>query len=403
MQDEENTPRQRARPTAAMVARCGLGVLRRISAGLVGLGLALGPVATAEAHGLPPVEAATSPVQRVAIFGSDDRQLLPAHLADLQDSVGVLFNQRARRVCTAFCVAPDIIATAAHCLQRSDGDRSFRLEDFFFSTRYETRAGTVRLAGARASRTAHYVLSGATELAVKPPIEATRDWALVRLEQAACKRSLPVRAVPTEQILQDAQRQLVFQVAYHRDFEAWRLAWSQPCDVKRSFPGADWSVIAADFVDPANLLLHTCDTGGASSGSPLLRLGPDGFEAVGLSVGTYEEAKVEIESGRVVKRGRSTAVANTGVNAVVFAAKLDLYRNARILTAAPDIRFLQIALRQRGHFAGSINGAYDAGLRRAIESFERVQGLTVLGLPTQALLKRLQGPAAQTSLPRGPG
>lgn len=341
--------------------------------------------------------------QRVAVFGEDDRQLLPQHLSDLQDSVGLLFNQRARRVCTAFCVAPDVIATAAHCLHRSPAEAALQLADFRFSTRFEARKGAVRLAGSASSRVEQYVLAGTSALHVKPPIEATKDWAVVRLERAACKRPLPVRAVPTDQILQDAEQGLVFQVAYHRDFEPWRLAWSQPCRVRRSFAGVDWAVIAGDFVDPANLLLHTCDTGGASSGSPLLRLGPDGFEAVGISVGTYEESKIEIEGGRVVKRSRSTVVANTGVNTLVFAAKLDLYKSAQILTSPQHIRLLQLALKQRGHYTGPVHGLYDAGLRQGIESFERAHGFTVMGLATQSLLKRLQGGAAQRATPRAPG
>ena len=203
-----------------------------------------------------------------------------------------------------------------------------------------------------------------------------------------------MRALPTEQIMADAAQGKVFQIAYHRDFQPWRLAYSKPCAVQRSFEGSDWSAIAQDFSDPGNLLLHHCDTGGASSGSPLLRNSPDGPEVVGINIGTYEEAKVELEAGRIVKRGKSTRVANTGVNAVVFAAKLDLFRNAQILVAPPQIRAMQVALRQRSHYTGPVNGVFAPDLRQAIESYERAQGLLVTGLATQALLKRLQNPGA---------
>ncbi len=325
-------------------------------------------------------------------------------MKDLQDKVGLLFNMRTRSVCTAFCVAPDVIVTAGHCLHRTGGEPPPRLSDFSFSPNYEARRGATRLAGAATGHAAQFVLAGAATLNVRPPIEATKDWALVRLEQNACSKGvLPVRAVPTEQVLQDAAQGRVFQVAYHRDFQPWRLAYSKPCSVQRNFPPSEWPTIAQDFTDPANLLLHTCDTGGASSGSPLLREGPDGPEVIGISVGTYEESKVEIESGRVVKRSKSTIVANTGVNALVFAAKLDLFRSAQIVTAAHQIRALQSALKQRSHYAGPVNGVYSPELRQAIESFERAQGLTVTGLATQALLRRLQSPAAGHPAAKGPG
>lgn len=352
----------------------------------------------------PALPALPPDVHAVAVFGPDDRVPLPVQMKDLQDKIGLLFNLRARSVCTAFCVAPDIIVTAGHCLHRTGGEPPPRLADFAFSPNYEARKGATRLAGAATGHAAQFVLSGAATLNVRPPIEATKDWALIRLEQNACSKGvLPVRAVPTEQVLQDAAQGRVFQVAYHRDFQPWRLAYSKPCAVQRSFPPTEWPAIAQDFADPANLLLHTCDTGGASSGSPLLREGAEGPEVIGISVGTYEESKVEIESGRVVKRSKSTIVANTGVNALVFAAKLDLFRNAQILTAPHQIRSLQGALRQRSHYAGPVNGLYSADLRQAIESFERAQGLTVTGLATQALLRRLQGTAAGDPAARGPG
>jgi len=342
-------------------------------------------------------------VQAAAVFGADDRMLAPPGLRSLQDSIGLLFNPRTRSVCTAFCAAPDVIVTAAHCVHGAAGETTPRLSDFVFAPNFEQRRPQARIAGAAAGRAEQFVLAGAASLSVRPPIDASRDWALVRLDQNACRGVLPVRAVPTEQILADAAKGNVFQLAYHRDFQPWRLVYSKPCAVQRSFENAEWSAIAPDFADPGNLLLHHCDTGGASSGSPLLRDGPDGPEVIGINIGTYEEAKVEVEGGRVIKRGKSTRVANTGVNAMVFAAKLDLFRNAQILQAPLQIRALQTALKQRGHFAGAASGLFTPELRQAIEAYERAQGLLVTGLATQALLKRLQGPGAALSKPQRDG
>lgn len=332
----------------------------------------------------------------VAIFGTDDRIALPPQFKDVQEKMGLLFNLRARTVCTAFCVAPDIIATAGHCLHRTAGESPPRLADFWFARNYEVLRDYTRLAGHANGTAAQYVMSGAMRLNVRPPIDATRDWALVRLAKAACSKGvLPVKAMPTEQVLNEATAKRVFQVAYHRDFTPWRLAYSKPCAVERNFAEADWATIAKDFADPGQLLLHTCDTGGASSGSPLLLETPTGPEVIGINVGSYIQSKIVMQNGKVTKRLKADTVANTGVSALAFAAKLDLFRQAVILTTPAQLRELQAALKQRQFYDGQVNGVYAPELRVGIEAYERAQGLTVTGLATQALLKRLNGTAAE--------
>jgi hypothetical protein len=240
------------------------------------------------------------------------------------------------------------------------------------------------------------VMSGAVRLSIRPPIDATRDWALVRLAKPACSKGvLPVRAMPTEQVLSEAAAKRVFQIAYHRDFTPWRLAYSKPCAVQRNFEGADWATIAQDFNEPGQVLLHTCDTGGASSGSPMLLETPTGPEVIGINVGSYIQSKVIMQNGKVTKRFKADTVANTGVSALAFAAKLDLFRQAVILTTPAQLRELQAALKQRQFYTGEVSGQYGPALREAIEAYERAQGLTVTGLATQALLKRLNGKAAE--------
>ena len=101
---------------------------------------------------------------------------------------------------------------------------------------------------------------------------------------------------------------------------------------------------ARDFTDPDQLLLHTCDTGAASSGSPLLVEGPDGPEVVGINVGTYVQSKVIMLNGEVLHRFKSDDVANTGVNALAFAASLGKFLEADTLTTRKDVRRLQDAL-----------------------------------------------------------
>src|SRR5262245_60563751 len=70
--------------------------------------LALQPQARTPAMAVHGVRQALHPI---AVFGTDDRLPLPAKYKDVQQKMGLLFNLRSRTVCTAFCVAPDVVAT----------------------------------------------------------------------------------------------------------------------------------------------------------------------------------------------------------------------------------------------------------------------------------------------------
>jgi hypothetical protein len=341
------------------------------------------------------------PIRPVAVFGADERVALPPKYKALQEKLGLLINLRSRTVCTAFCVAPDVVATAGHCLHRTAGERPPRLADFSFARKYDAVRDFARIAGHASGAAAQHVMSGALSLSVRPPIDATRDWALVRLARPICSKGvLTVKALPAEQILAEAAANRIFQVSYHRDFTPWKLALSQPCPVARSFRNADWATIAQDFAEPGNLVLHTCDTGGASSGSPLLLETESGPVVIGINVGTYEQSKVLMQEGQVTKRLKADTVANTAVSAAAFAFKLETFRHAVILNSPAHIRELQVAMKGRRLFSGAIDGAYSAALRTAIEAYEQAQGHAVTGLATRALLRRLGGGAAERAKAR---
>jgi len=342
-------------------------------------------------------------VTPVAVFGADDRVALPAKYKDVQQKIGLLFNIRSSTVCTAFCVAPNVVATAGHCLHRTLGERPPQLADFWFARNYDTVRDYARIAGYTNGTAAQQVMSGSVSLNVRPPIDATKDWAMVRLSRPVCSKGvLPIRVLPLEQIIAHAAANRIFQVSYHRDFTPWRLAYSRPCGVAKSFETADWSTIAQDFSDPAQLLLHTCDTGGASSGSPMLLEGPQGPEVIGINVGTYVQSKVIMQDGKVTQRLKADTVANTGVSAAMFAEKLELFKEAAILTTAAQVRELQQALKGLKLYSGPLDGSYRAALRQAIEAFEKTHGLPITGLATRALLKRIAPTGAERRTARNP-
>jgi protease YdgD len=337
----------------------------------------------------------------VAVFGADDRVPLPAKFKDVQQKIGLLFNMRSRTVCTAFCVAPDVVATAGHCLHRTLGERPPQLADFWFARNYDAVRDYARIAGYASGAAGQHVMSGSISLNVRPPIDATKDWAFVRLSRPVCSKGvLPVRVLPLEQILKEAKADRVFQISYHRDFTPWRPAYSRPCGVAKSFDTADWNTIAQDFADPGQLLLHTCDTGGASSGSPMLLDTVEGPQVIGINVGTYVQSKVLMQEGKVTQRMKADTIANTAVSATAFAEKLDIFRHASILETVADMRELQMLLRELKLYAGPLDGVYRAGLRQAIEAYEQSNGLAVTGLATRALLRRLAPAGAERKMAR---
>jgi hypothetical protein len=331
----------------------------------------------------------------VAVFGSDDRTPTPAKYKDVHEKIGLFFNLRRRTVCTAFCVAPDVIATAGHCLLGTVGERPARFGDFSFARNFDAVRDQVRIAGHADGTAMQRVMVGSMTLSTRPPIDASRDWALVRLARPACSKGvLPLRVLPIEQILSAAIEQHVFQIAYHRDYIPWKPAYSRPCGVAKSFGPVDWKQIVRDFADPEALLLHTCDTGGASSGSPILLDTPDGPAVIGINVGTYQQSKVLMQDGEVKKRLKADTIANTGVASAAFAGKLDAFRQAVILASVAEMRELQGLLAQRQLYSGPVDGTYGAELKTAIESYEKAEGLPVMGLATMALLQRLGGGVA---------
>ena len=107
--------------------------------------------------------------------GPDDRIALPAALRPLRDRLGVLFNIRQRTVCSAFCVAPDMIGTAAHCLYKTKGEKPARLADFWFARNYDTMRDYARIAGFDTGGGAQNVIAGSFALSTTPPIDATKD------------------------------------------------------------------------------------------------------------------------------------------------------------------------------------------------------------------------------------
>ena len=211
--------------------------------------------------------------QRVAVFGTDERVPLPAaHAQGRRRSSGSSTNSRSRTVCTAFCVAPDIVATAAHCLYRTGRARRRACRSFQFTCwhRPSARARIAGDANGAPEPARHLRVDAASTSTRRSTRHATGRWFGWPSPSAAraCFRSAPK---PVAEVVKLSAQGHVFQLAYHRDLTQWQLAYSTPaaaCGATSTTPTGRRS--RRDFSKPDQLLLHTCDTGGASSGSPLL-------------------------------------------------------------------------------------------------------------------------------------
>jgi Trypsin-like peptidase domain/Putative peptidoglycan binding domain len=338
---------------------------------------------------------ATTPGAGAAVFASDDRTAVPHRLQPVAEMTGLLFNNQSRTVCSAFCVADNLIATAAHCMARGQAAPP-RYSAFRFARNFDRSRTFVQIEGATSGTAAQHVLTGDFKLSVRPPIDAASDWALVRVPADTCPvKSLQIRVLPLDEIIAEANAGRVFQIAYHRDILPWRPVYSTPCPVARDYDIAGWSAIAADFTSPEQMILHTCDTGGASSGSPLFLDTADGPVVIAMNVGTYVQLRMAAQ-GPAPARQKTEIVANTAINASAFATHVEMMRTAQILTASSEIRALQERLKSSQLYTGRLDGVYGPALKAAIETYEKTTGMSVIGLPTRSLVRLLAQDDART-------
>ena len=330
-------------------------------------------------------------LHKIAIFGKDSRQSVPQNLGNEKEQIGLLFNPRNSTLCTAFCVAPNVIATASHCLFRKNRSSRNRLSNFIFRLGSGTKqTRDTRLSGYKTRQVHHYIVAGTTYLRKKPPIGAALDWSLVRLAKPNCHSYLKVKRKSIYELELASEQDKIFQLAYHQDYKNWNMAYSKSCKIRREFGKLAWKKITRQFKNPSELILHRCDTGGASSGSPILERTKDGVVAVGINVGTYQQRNLLMEKGRVIKRSRFHTIANTAVNASAFSQMIPLLKNAKILTDPLDIIELQSNLKNQNYLRGRADGIFGSKTEKAIKAYERQLQLPPIGLPTRKILNALR-------------
>ena len=114
-----------------------------------------------------------------------------------------------------------------------------------------------------------------------------------------------------------------------------------------------------------------------------------GYRVIGINVGTYVQSQVLVGSGSTAKLPQPLTVANTGVSATQFADALTAFAAAEVVGSAEEIATLQSDLAAAGYYRANIDGDFGDLTRAAISAYEFANGLTVLGVPTITLMKRL--------------
>ncbi len=331
-----------------------------------------------------------------AIIGKDDRQLVPAKYDQLANGIGLLKDRSDKGGhCTAFCIAPNVIATNSHCLryrllERRKHDRDVR--DFVF---YLYRNGrTVKFDTLKFNRVAPLGDPRLSILAGDPPRggkrkkigpygwsnSSNRDWAVARLWSTACDGNELKFA---NQKLLTKTRALtkspVFMIGFHGDtLKRDYLHRYSPCRITRVKGGGTRRTVE-----------HSCDPIKTASGSPIFMNTAQGPRVVAINAGRIWRSRWKKIRGKKVttwfwKR-------NLAALPLEFLPKLPRYKKIGFITEDLAMSELQRLLATAGHYRGRIDDKFGTATRAAIMKFERANGLEPLGIPSVEVLRKLRG------------
>lgn len=358
-------------------------------------------------HQTAPIKKSGNPlIKKVAVLGRDDRIKLPARHVPLASGIGIL-GQPGRRgwSCTAFCVAPDIIATNAHCIVKNPtvGRRLNLARTLFVLPAIKAHPET----GQKNDRVTHprYVDPKNPSLSVfsgqffstRSVNAQSEDWAFTKLRRNICEgRSLNFDQLSLSTIFEAARAKKLFMIGFHGDKKMSERLYSDKCRVRS--PNDRKYFLSAQrrqMSRRALLLPHTCDAFKGSSGSPILISTPKGVRVVGINLGSLRYERYQIKknryTGKVISRKklRSGKETNMAVRPLAFLDGLNRYKQETLLSSNSQIREMQTHLKTLRFYRGRIDGKWGRRSQRALRAFEKKRKLAPLGLPTREVLEML--------------
>ncbi len=326
----------------------------------------------------------------IAVIGKDSRRALNSTYSKMAKSVGILSFPDGRG-CTAFCVGPDLVMSAAHCFYARQKNRK---KNRLLSTRF------ILLSPKTVRQRAFSFLKGKTESEVENNVivprrryinsvtSFRRDWALARLAKPVCKAPLKLLSISMPKLAAEAKKSRMVMIGIHGDKIKKGLLLSPGCRLRGTskFRATLGRKVGLDRAT----MLHSCDMTKGSSGAPILLKTKEGLKVVAINVGVVGWTKWRRRrnhSRRLVSRARE----NIGVLTGPLQSIVDKLRREKLLTTSSQIKLLQALLNKNGLDAGPIDGKAGRRTRRAITKFEKRRGLPLTGIATTALLSALSG------------
>lgn len=330
-------------------------------------------------------------VQPVAVFGEDTRKNLPDKYKYLKKYVGLLQHRKGRSFysCTAFCIAPDIIGTAAHCLYLPDKrGRRRNLSNFTFKVGKGSSAVQSKISSDKQKSKNWSIVAGTTFPERGNLYNFPYDWALIKLARPICRAgNLEISPKPLSELIEASRNNRIFNITYQKFGKRYLYRYTGDCPIRKNFEGASWEHYSKIYTNPNNMVPHKCDYTPGGSGSPLLLETPTHPVVIAIqSGGHFKLRKTKKKSGKKAK----VYVSNRAISALAFSKKIDLLRGEFSVPSVELLKEIQKLLKETGDYKGGIDGIYGRGMRQAILDFERRYKLPVTGRPTESVISKLR-------------
>lgn len=329
--------------------------------------------------------AASTPslIHKVHVFGKDDRIELPEKYRHLRGKIGLLYNSTIKYGCTATCVAPDVILTAAHCVLQTAKKKRFPdttgLKFFLWSSRLpEVRIGTDVLYSR--DLIPRNVVAGFPISKKFRGSNFKQDWAFIKLRRKICDgNSIQLKSVTDVEMVEAANSGKLVEVGFHgdRDFGE-KLLWTNKCAIK----GVKSRKKNPKTSQKSQTIHHTCDMFKGSSGAPLMIETVEGPAIVAVNVAEFYHQKYLKRGRKIIKRYQKKALYNIAVSVSAFSKYFPLMAWNHISPYNFQLLEIQQRLKDMKLYQGEMDGIFGPATWRAIREFEKTKNRIVLGLPT---------------------